>query len=414
MSWARCRTIRFLGNSIWSNAELGIDLEAADGDEGVTPNHIGAALGPNGFQNYPVLSSVQTTGSDTTFTGSLNSIADTTYRIELFSNPTSDPSGYGQGETYLGAVSVTTNILGNANFTAVLPVTITAGEAISATATVDLGGGSYGGTSEFAQDLVAVANQPPSNNVPAAQTVLENGSLVFSSANGNQISVSDSDSDGNPEQVSLSVLNGALTLNGTTGLTFSSGTGTNNASMQFTGTITAINNALNGLTYSPAANFSGTDGLGITINDLGNSGVGGPLSASSGVAITVNHVDIAPVNTVPGAQSVDDNATLAFSSANGNPISVLDSDSGGNPEQIALSVGSGTLTLSETGGLTFVAGANSSTAMTVQGTLANINTCAEWPDLHAAIEPDQQHECNAERGVERSGEYRRWRSACGQ
>ena len=343
-----------LGNSILSNTGLGIDL----GNNGVTPNHVGGVVaGPNGLQNFPVLLSVQTTGADTTFTGSLNSRANTTYRVGLFSNPASDPSGYGQGATYLGAVSVTTDGSGNANFSATLPVTISAGVAISATATVDLGGGAYGSTSEFAQDLVAVANQPPVNNVPGAQTMLENGSLIFSSANGNQISVTDGDSNGNAEQVSLSVLQGALSLSGTTGLTFTNGTGTGDASMQFTGTIAAINNALNGMTYTPAANFNGTDSLGITTNDLGNSGVGGPMITGNSVGITINHVNQAPVNTVPGPQTVNDNATLVFSSTNGNQISVADSDANGNPERVAPSVGGGALTLNGTTGLTFTAGA---------------------------------------------------------
>ena len=67
---------------------------------------------------------------------------------------------------------------------------------------------------------------------------------------------------------------------------------------------------------------------------------------------------------------MNDNATLVFSSGNGNQISVADNDSNGNPEQVSLSVVSGTLSLNGTTGLTFTAGANGSTSMTVQGTLS--------------------------------------------
>jgi hypothetical protein len=361
-----------LGNQISQNAGLGIDLN----NDGVTLNHTGGAIaGPNGLQNFPVLLSVSTSGSNTNLSGTFNSSANTTYRLEFFNNGASgDPSGYGQGATSLGATSVTTDANGNATFSAVLPVTTNNGDVISATATVDLGGGNYGGTSEFAQNLKSGAvDSAPVNTVPGTQTINENTSLVFSSANGNQISVADSDSRGYPEQVALVVLNGTLTLSGTTGLTFISGTGTGDASMQFTGTLTAINNSLNGMTYTPAVNFNGSDGLGITVNDLGNTGSGGPKSTTSGVGITVNHIDVAPVNTVPGAQSLNDNASLVFSSANSNQISIADSDSGGNAEQVTLSVGSGTLNLSSTAGLTLISGANGSASMTVQGTLANLN-----------------------------------------
>ncbi len=309
-----------LGNRISQNGGLGIDL----GNDGVTLNHDGGVVaGPNGLQNFPVLSSVSTSAGNTTFTGRLNSSADTTYRIEFFDNAGSgDPSGYGQGAVYLGATSVTTDASGNAAFTAVLPVTTAVGDAISATATVALGGGSYGSTSEFAQNLGSgVVNNRPVTNLPGTQTIMENTSLVFSSSNGDQISVADSDSRGYPEQVSLAVLNGTLTLSGTTGLTFSSGTGTGDASMQFTGTITDINNALNGLTYTPAANFSGTDGLGVTINDLGNTGAGGPQSASGSVSITVKQAP--PTVATPAAATP---SSVTGTTAN---LSVLGADDGG-------------------------------------------------------------------------------------
>src|SRR5260370_1430594 len=111
--------------------------------------------------------------------------------------------------------------------------------------------------------------------MPSAQSTNANTTLAFSSANGNAVSVSDSDSGGNPEQVTLSVNNGTLTLAQTTGLTFSVGTGTNDASMTFTGTLASINAALNGLAYNPRSNCVGGDTLTVSTNDLGNTGVGG-------------------------------------------------------------------------------------------------------------------------------------------
>jgi hypothetical protein len=111
---------------------------------------------------------------------------------------------------------------------------------------------------------------------------------VFSSANGNQISVTDPDAGNAPVQVTLSAGQGAVTLNGTNGLMFSTGDGTADPTMTFTGTTANINTALNGMTFIPNQGYSGAASLQITTNDQGNVGSGGALSDSDTVAITVN------------------------------------------------------------------------------------------------------------------------------
>jgi hypothetical protein len=137
-----------LSNSIFANQHLGIDL----GGDGVTPNHPGGLIpGPNGYENFPVLSSAVTSPSGTTAQGTLNAAASETFTIQFFSNTTPDPSGYGQGQTYLGSITVTTDASGNASFTASLPP-VAVGLAISATATDPAGN-----TSEFSQDITATA-----------------------------------------------------------------------------------------------------------------------------------------------------------------------------------------------------------------------------------------------------------------
>ena len=74
------------------------------------------------MQNYPVLTSVQTSVSETTVTGSLNSTPSATFRIEFFTSPTGDASGFGEGQTYLDGTFVTTDASGNATFSFVLPI----------------------------------------------------------------------------------------------------------------------------------------------------------------------------------------------------------------------------------------------------------------------------------------------------
>ena len=142
-----------LGNTIYSNTQLGIDL----GNNGVTTNDAGDAdSGANNLQNFPVLTSASSSGGNTTISGSLNSTASTTFRIEFFSSSTGDSSGYGEGQNYLGFATVTTNGSGNATFNAnLVGVSLASLDVVTATATVDLGGGNYGSTSEFAANILA-------------------------------------------------------------------------------------------------------------------------------------------------------------------------------------------------------------------------------------------------------------------
>ena len=132
---------RISANSIHSNGALGIDLAA----DGVTSNDpLDGDGGPNSRQNYPVLVTADSSGGTTTVDGTLNSTPNTTFTLEFFSNVVADPSGHGEGQTYLGADIVTTDAAGNVAFTIVLPVAAPVGQQISSTATSPAGD-----TSEF-------------------------------------------------------------------------------------------------------------------------------------------------------------------------------------------------------------------------------------------------------------------------
>jgi hypothetical protein len=125
-------TTVILANSIFSNGGLGIDLEPA----GVTPNDPGDVdVGPNYLQNFPVLISAYNENGDLKIEGTLNSMADTTYRLEFFSNASADPSGYGEGESFIGSIDVLTDGGGNIDFLAVFPDTTPSDNYITATAT---------------------------------------------------------------------------------------------------------------------------------------------------------------------------------------------------------------------------------------------------------------------------------------
>ncbi|MBL9128294.1 MAG: right-handed parallel beta-helix repeat-containing protein, partial [Verrucomicrobiales bacterium] len=138
-----------VGNSILGNLFLpggGRDIDlggAAEGTgDGATPNDpLDADVGPNLFQNHPILDSA----TPTRVSGALDAAPSTQHRVEFFARPptpTLDPL-----PVFLGAAVVTTDSLGHADLSLAvsgLPV----GRLVSATATDALGN-----TSEFSPEL---------------------------------------------------------------------------------------------------------------------------------------------------------------------------------------------------------------------------------------------------------------------
>ncbi|HEY5312610.1 MAG TPA: Ig-like domain-containing protein, partial [Pirellulales bacterium] len=68
--------------------------------------------------------------------------------------------------------------------------------------------------------------------VPGPQTVVENSSLLFQAVKGNGLNVANV-SDEDDVDITLTASNGTLSLSGTSGLSFSSGTGSGDVSMSF-------------------------------------------------------------------------------------------------------------------------------------------------------------------------------------
>jgi len=96
-----------LGNAIYGNGALGIDL----GGDGPTPNQpSNPADGPNGLQNYPVLSGAVHKNGGVTISENLHSAPNNTYRLEFF------VALGGQGMIYLGFVDATTDGNGDVSF----------------------------------------------------------------------------------------------------------------------------------------------------------------------------------------------------------------------------------------------------------------------------------------------------------
>ena len=214
---------------------------------------------------------------------------------------------------------------------------------------------------------VGPVNDAPVNTLGGARSTNEDTALAVTG-----VSVADPDADQGTApalQVTLSVVSGTLSTTNTAATV--SGTGTN--SLVISGSVANVNASLGGLTYTPNQNFSGNDTLTMATTDNGNTGTGGTKTDTDSVTIAVAAVNDAPVNTVPGAQTVFVNTNLTFNTANSNLISTADVDAAGSSVQLTLTVSQGSLTLASTAGLTNVTGNNSAT-VSATGTLASVNT----------------------------------------
>jgi len=138
-----------VGNRIFDNGTLGIDLEDSGGS-GPTPNDTGDLdPGANNLQNFTDIAGVAETNS-IRIVGRLVSAGTTDYRIEVFTNPTPHPNGLGDGEELVDVLEVETQPGGTLDIDETVDGTLGPGETISLTVTELDGGGNPVETSEFA------------------------------------------------------------------------------------------------------------------------------------------------------------------------------------------------------------------------------------------------------------------------
>ena len=205
-------------------------------------------------------------------------------------------------------------------------------------------------------DLVAITvnpvNDAPVNTVPGAQVVNEDTALALGGLSVNDV-------DGNLSTVQLAVANGTVNVSLVGGASISAGAN-GSATLTLSGNQAQINAALATLSYQGLLNYNGPDTLTVTSTDSN------AVTDVDLVAITVNPVNDAPVNTVPGAQVVNEDTALALGG-----LSVNDVD--GNLSTVQLAVANGTVNVSLVGGASISAGANGSATLTLSGNQAQIN-----------------------------------------
>ncbi|MDH5293369.1 MAG: cadherin-like domain-containing protein, partial [Acidimicrobiia bacterium] len=213
--------VAVLGNVMVANGSIGIDL----GNNGPTVNDAGDGdAGANDLLNFPVITSASESGGTVTVEFDLDVPAGN-YRVEFFTNPSgADGSGYGEGETFVSSVVVTAGTGLSHSFSG------TIGDVLTATATHDLGGGSYGDTSEFSAVITVVGVVPTA--VDDSSTTAEDSAIV--------IDVVANDTDPNGDALSVQSI-----VQPASGTVVDNGDGT--------------------VTYTPAANWSGFDSFTSTV-----------------------------------------------------------------------------------------------------------------------------------------------------
>ena len=142
------------GNSVFDNYNLGIDLTGV----------------ANNLQNAPVITNAFGYGTGTIVSGTLNSSAAGIFFIDVYRNIVPGSGGYGQGQFYVGTVSVATDGSGNATFACTNSSGNYAGQYITATAT-----SAGGDTSEFCLAVLATNKPAPSAQFTAPYQSRTNG-----------------------------------------------------------------------------------------------------------------------------------------------------------------------------------------------------------------------------------------------
>ena len=363
------------GNIILSNTTINSGKMAIDlGNNGLPEvNDPGDAdTGPNGLQNYPVITKAVEVGGRTLVEGFIDTNpAQDRLTIQYFVSNACHRSGHGEGTPIFLDYSVVTDASGHAAFSVWIPRSL-AGSYISLTATSRW---STRGTSEFSACYQVTTNVAPVAVDDAASTV--QGSAVT-------IAVLANDTDANGDALAVTNLtqpaHGSATLNPD-------------------GTVT----------YTPNPGWFGTDSFTYTAND------GFVDSNVATVTVTVTPVNSAPV-AVDDAAATNEDSSLAIAvltndtDANGDPLTVT------NLTQPA----HGSATLNPDGTVTYAPAANwfgtdsftytandgqaDSNVATVTITVKPVND----PPI-AVVGPDQTLECTSPAGasatLDGSGSY---------
>ena len=126
-----------------------------------------------------------------------------------------------------------------------------------------------------------------------------------------------------------------------------------------------VNNGDGTVTYTPEPNYVGPARFSYQLSD----------SSTGSVQIGVVPPNQAPTNSVPGAQTINEDTRLTFSRAAGNALSISDLDAAGDQVLVELSVVGGTLNVYSVGQI--IVENNETNRVTVVGSVSDINSALD-------------------------------------
>ena len=209
---------------------------------------------------------------------------DTTYRVDVYASAGYDSNGAGEAEDYLGTLEATTDRGGQAVFD--VPFDPPSGlPAITATATDP-----QGNTSELSAAR-AVTFQAPE----AAIRIAPGQAFVFSGGSDDAIAIQDANAGPLAPvwTLTLAVSAGSLSLSTTAGLT---GSGDGRGSLVYSGTATALDAALAGMTFAPPPSYQGEPTLLLDAFSTGAAAIQAqiPIVVTSVLFLVTNTSDSGP------------------------------------------------------------------------------------------------------------------------
>lgn len=147
------------------------------------------------------------------------------------------------------------------------------------------------GLNESAEQTLSFSVTPPNaspsiSSLPILETQFE-APLIVAGPGNTPITISDANAGDSELKLTINSTFGRLTLATTAGLSFTTGAGTLEASMTFTGTLAAINAALNGLTYTPRLGYTGPAKISLSVSDQGTGGTQVEKTAKRQISLSI-------------------------------------------------------------------------------------------------------------------------------
>lgn len=310
-----------ISENVLTNNGFGIDL----GGDGATPNDASDAdLGANNLLNTPTIDSVIDDGSGSvTINGSLNTVADTLYRVEFFASSAAHASGFGEAEVFLGSSTVFTDASGFGAFVFNVPSPLAAGAYVSATSQDT----ATGDTSEFSlARIIEPLNSAPvldASASPSFGTIAEDSLLTptsgvpienlvdFATPSGQNDNVTDADA-GAVTGIAIHDINpdgGALYMSLDGGANWSQVV----SASQTNALLLAADGATR-LAYVPTPNYNGSIDNLISFRAwdqfAGSNGGRADVTTSGGTtafstSLDTANITVSPVNDVPVFSNLD-------------------------------------------------------------------------------------------------------------